>query len=378
MVPRGKRMKVRVVNFRGALSLALSRIAGEGVIPARLAQSLIAAFLGASLFIPKTLPAAEVTSLTVLSYPDRPAKLPLWLARDAGLFEKYGLKVEIKTPKGGEELVERIGRDEAQIYVATANWIVSGIGDGKDLVFFANTGYSVLKLLSHPSITRPSELKGKRVGTGEANSSQDRITRQALQRLGLDPDKDLTLVPMGQRSVTRLNALVQGEIDATTSNEDNIFDLERRGEINKVRVLADNESLKLFIGAGVDFAVVRSLLVNSRHAVKVFVKALSEAIALARQERAQADRIYMRYLNVKDPALLEFMYRTYVQGAIPARPFPRLENVAMGIEEFGAKPGLKGKRAEHITDQILVSELENEGFFDRLYRKPAEHGTRAE
>ena len=317
---------------------------------------------------------AETTSLTVLSYPDRPAKLPLWLAQDAGLFQKYGLKVEIKTPKSGEEVVERIRRDEAQIYAATANWIVSGIGEGKDLVFFANTGYSVLKFLSHPSITRPSELKGKRVGTGEANSSQDRITRQALQRLGLDPDKDVILVPMGQRSITRLNALVKGEIDATTSNEDNIFELERRGEIAKVRVLADNESLKLFIGGGVDFAVARSLLVHSRHAVKGFVQALSEAVALARRERAQADRIYLRYLNVKDPVLLEFMYRTYVHGAIPERPFPRLENVALGIEEFAAKPGLKGKRAEDLTDLSLVQELERQGFFNSPSRQPPEHG----
>ena len=54
------------------------------------------------------------------------------------------------------------------------------------------------------------------------------------------------------------------------------------------------------------------------------------------------------------------MYRTYVQGAIPERPFPKLENVALGIEEFGAKPGLKGKRAEDLTDPGLVKELENE------------------
>jgi ABC-type nitrate/sulfonate/bicarbonate transport system substrate-binding protein len=367
-------MKLGVVNLRRAFTPALSRFAGEGVISSRCLQNYLVAVLSALLFAPTALFAAEVTSIAVLSYPDRPAKLPLWLARDAGLFEKYGLKVEITAPKSGEDLVERIGRDEAQVYAATANWIVSGIGDGKDLVFFANTGYSVLKLLSHPSITRPSELKGKRVGTGEANSSQDRITRQALQRLGLDPDKDVTLVPMGQRSVTRLNALVRGEIDATTSNEDNIFDLERRGEINKVRVLADNESLKLFIGAGVDFAVTRSLMVNSRHAVKGFAQALSEAIALARRERAQADRIYTRYLNVKDPALLEFMYRTYVRGAIPERPFPRVENVALGIEEFGAKPGLKGKRAEDLTDSSLIKELEQQGFFNAPARLPREHG----
>jgi hypothetical protein len=150
--------------------------------------------------------------------------------------------------------------------------------------------------------------------------------------------------------------------------------LERRGEIDKVRVLADNESLKLFIGGGVDFAVARSLLVNSRHVVKGFVQALSEAVALARRERAQADRIYMRYLNVKDPALLEFMYRTYVHGAILERPFPRLENVALGIEEFAAKPGLKGKRAEDLTDMSLVKELEQQGFFNSPSRQPPEHG----
>jgi NitT/TauT family transport system substrate-binding protein len=374
-----ERTKVRVDALRRALTLSLPRFAGQGVALAQILL-IVVVFAGCVfVFAPSELFAADLHSLTVLSYPDRPAKLPLWLARDAGLFEKYGLKVDIKTPKsGGEDIVAGIGRDEAQIYAATANWIVSGIGDGKDLVFFANTGYSVLKLLSQPSITRPGELKGKRVGTGEANSSQDRITRQALRRLGLDPDKDVTLVPMGERSITRLNALVKGEIDATTSNEDNIFDLERRGEIKKVRVLADNESLKLFIGGGVDFAVTRNLLVSSRPLVKGFVQALCEAIALARRERGEADRIYTRYLNVKDPALLEFMYRTYVQGAIPERPFPKLENVALGIEEFGAKPGLKGKRAEDLTDQSLVRDLEKEGFFDRPLRKPAEHGTRAE
>ena len=72
------------------------------------------------------------------------------------------------------------------------------------------------------------------------------------------------------------------------------------------------------------------------------------------------------------------MYRTYVHGAIPERPFPKLDNVALGIEEFGAKPGLKGKRAQDITDLSLVKELEGEGFFSGLYRQPPEHGKHGE
>lgn len=333
--------------------------------------AFLAVFL---LFVPPSETFSAEHALTVVSYPARPAKLPLWLAQDAGLFEKHGLKVTLKEPGSSEELVEAIRRGDGQIYAATANWIVSAIGDGADLTFFANTGYSVLKFVAHPSITKPEELKGKRVGTGEANSSQDRITRQTLQRLGRNPDRDVTLVPFGSRSVQRLNALLKGEIDATTSNEDNLFELERRGEMNKVRILADNESLKLFIGAGVDFAVAGALLRNNRDVVKRFVRALSEAIALARRERAQSDRIYAHHLKVKDPALLEFMHRTYVQGAIPQRPHPKIENVELGIEEFHAKPGLKNKRAEDLVDRGVVRELETEGFFTPLYRQPAEHG----
>lgn len=311
--------------------------------------------------------AQESKTLTVISYPARPPKLPLWLALEEGLFAKHGLKVVLKELDSAEELLSALGRREGNIYAATAPYIVSAIGDGADFVFFANTGYSVLKLLARPDIMRPEELKGKRVGTGELGSSQDRITRQVLLRLGLDPDKDVTLVPMGGRSISRLNALLAGKLDATTSNEDNLFDLERRGEMNKIHFLADNESLKLFIGAGVDFAVSRALLTRERERVSNFLKGLCEAIALAKKDRSLADRVYMRHLDVHDPALLDFMYRTYVSEVIPQRPFPRPEAIGLGLEEFGAKPGLKGKRVENLLDRTLLNELEKEGFFDRVY-----------
>ncbi len=148
--------------------------------------------------------------------------------------------------------------------------------------------------------------------------------------------------------------------------------------MHKVRVLADNDSLKLYIGAGVDFAVTRKLLVNSRDVVKRFVQALSEAIALARRDRAAADDIYRRYLKVTDAALLDFMYRTYVEHAIPEKPYPKLDNVALGIAEFAAKPGLKGQSAGMLTDMSLVREIEQEGFFARREPVRPVHGDRPE
>ncbi len=325
-------------------------------------------FLLLALFVPSAA-ADEPKKWTVVSYPPRPPKLPLWLARDAGLFQKYGVDLLLKEPGSSDELLAALARRDADIYAATAPYIVAAVGDGADLVFIANTGYSVLKLLSRPEIAAARQLKGKRVGTGELGSSQDRITHQALIRLGLDPERDVTLVPIGGRSVERLKALLAGKIDATTSNEDNLFELERRGEMGKVRVLADNESLKLYIGGGVDFAVARVLLQRDRAGVKNFLKSMCEATALARRDRAAADRIYTQYIGVRDPALLDFMYRTYVLGAIPQKPFPKAEAVALGLEEFGAKPGVQGKKAEDLIDGSLVRELEQEGFFELLYKK---------
>ncbi len=310
---------------------------------------------------------AEGKNLRVISYPARPPKLPLWLALEEGLFAKHGLNVVLKELDATEQLLHSLGKREGDIYAATAPYIVSAIGDGDDLVFFANTGYSVLKLLVRPDIARAEDLRGKKVGTGELGSSQDRITHQALLRLGLNPDKDVTLVPIGGRSVERLKALLAGRIDATTSNEDNLYELERRGDMSRLRVLADNESLKLFIGAGVDFAVSRRRLLRDRESVKGFLGALCEAIALAKKDRARAERVYIDHQGARDPALLDFMYRTYVQGAIPRRPFPRAEAIALGLEEFGAKPGLKGKTVENLVDTMLLNELEREGFFERLY-----------
>ena len=138
-VPRAG-MKVRVVSLRRTRTL--TRFIGEGTGLCR--RALIGAqLLLVALAVPFAVAAAELRTVTVLSYPDRPAKLPLWLAQDAGLFTKYGLNVEIKTPNSGEAIADGARNHAADIYVATANWMVSAVGDGADLVFFANTGYSV-------------------------------------------------------------------------------------------------------------------------------------------------------------------------------------------------------------------------------------------
>src|SRR5918996_1275222 len=92
--PLWERVRVRGIQSTKAPSPHSSPVEGEEVkIGARFfSLFIVASIIGVGL--------CEVYSadkeITVLSYPERPAKLPLWLAQEAGLFEKFGLKVEIK------------------------------------------------------------------------------------------------------------------------------------------------------------------------------------------------------------------------------------------------------------------------------------------
>ena len=95
-----------VVSPSTTLRAGHTYVAGEGDSSFTLRNIGFYLFLFVSLFMPGRTFSAESQNLTVVSYPARPAKLPLWLAQDAGLFEKNGLKVSIKELNSSEELIQ--------------------------------------------------------------------------------------------------------------------------------------------------------------------------------------------------------------------------------------------------------------------------------
>jgi hypothetical protein len=64
------------------------------------------------------------------------------------------------------------------------------------------------------------------------------------------------------------------------------------------------------------------------------------------------------------------MYKNYLLGTIPQKPYPRAEALQNDIEDLSyTYPQLKGRRIEEFTDLSIVKELESEGFFTKLYGK---------
>lgn len=315
----------------------------------------------------------ERVAIRVVGYPpDNGSKLPLYLAHRAGMFEKNGLQVSIINPGSNENAFLAMKNNQAEIYVVSATQLVSNIMKGAgDFRIVANTGYNYFKFLADLSITRPEDLKGKRIGTGTPGSTPDRITRLILRKLGLDPEKDVVLVPsQGEgRSQVSLNLakLVSGELAASSMTSEGIYQLEQSGLDKKLRVLTDYKSLNIYTGGGADYTVSAAFLKTSRATVKAFLKTLCEAVALGRSDKAIALETLRAMQRSTDPALLEFTRRIYVDEVIPQRPFPKIESAELAIQMSGVKSGIALK-ADDLVDRSLLQELETEGLFQRLYR----------
>jgi NitT/TauT family transport system substrate-binding protein len=295
-------------------------------------------------------------------------RAPLWIAQDLGLFEKYGLDVNLIYISSGLTSVNALLGGSVDIIAASGSSAVGAAARGAPIVIIASLGHIAYKLIALPSITSIQGLKGKIIGSSRIGAGTDYALRRLLPKLGLAPGKDVQLIPTGiSESDRRLVMMLQGKIDATLATQDNLLQLDARGV--KFSVLADLYDNGVYT-TGSDIATSRQLLKERPRQLKGFIMALTEGIAYGRAHKDYAMRIYRKYLKIEDPRLLESMHKNYLLGTIPMIPYPREEALQNDIEDLSYTYSyLKGKKASEFLDLSLLKSLEEEGFFKRLYGK---------
>src|SRR6266545_1164999 len=157
------------------------------------------------------------------------SRLPLWIAKDSGLFEKHGLNVNL-------------------VVVAPGATTMVSAAKGLPVAIIGIFGPGAWKLAAHPSITSAQELRGKTVCISRLGTSIEFSTRRALLKLGLTPGKDVNILATGLgESNKRILVMLQGKIDATLVSADNLSEAETKGL--KVSVLADLNDLGIYTSA---------------------------------------------------------------------------------------------------------------------------------
>jgi ABC-type nitrate/sulfonate/bicarbonate transport system substrate-binding protein len=294
------------------------------------------------------------------------SRAPLWIAKEMGLFEKYGLDGNpIFVPAGYPSISALISGD-VQFIATGGSLVAAASAQGAPVVMVATLGSIAYKLMSHPSISSVKELKGKVIGALRPGTTTDFVLQRILLKLGLVPGKDVTIMPTGlSRSDERLLLMFQGKIQATIGTVDNLAQLELKGL--KVNVLADPVELGVPTPAS-DISSTRQFLTTHRNRAKAFLRAFCEAIWLGRNNKEVAFRVYRKYMRLEEPKLLESMHRNYLLTSIPVKPYPIEEAIQADIEDLSASINeLRGKKAADFMDRSLLNELESEGFFARLH-----------
>ena len=294
-------------------------------------------------------------------------RTPLWIAKDRGIFEKYGLDVKLVFIRAGATVTQALIGGDIQMTAATGSATIAAAARGAPVVIIAAVGPSPYKLVAHSSITSVQGLRGKTIGTSRRGSNPEFALLRLLPRLGLTPGKDVYLIPTGlTESDQRITLVVQGKIDATAAGAEAVLQAELRGQ--KVNILADFLDMGVY-ASGSDFSTTRQFLKSHPREIKAFLMAFIEATALGKRNKEIAQQTFRKYLMAENPKLLESMYNTYFVKTLPAKPYPQEEAIQADIEDLSAAiPELRGRKPAEFIDTTLLKEIESEGFFARLQK----------
>lgn len=288
---------------------------------------------------------------------------PLWTTEEGGLFRREGLDVELLYIGGGTLLVQSMLGGDVQFAYGPSVPVINAALRGSDLVLIANTGDTLIfSVMTKPDIKEPMDLKGKKVGVTRLGGSADLALEFALKRWGLQRGRDVIVLQTGGLPES-LAALRSGAVDGAVLSPPNNLLAKKAGlremvDIGQLGIVFPNTAL----------STTRSYIKARRDAVIRFLRAFSEGQHRLRNDREFTMRVLAKYTKTRDPEILAELYQIYgVRYTGQQIPYVRLEGVEEILKGIDSKEARQARPADFV-DNSLLQELEQAGFFRKLYR----------
>jgi NitT/TauT family transport system substrate-binding protein len=289
-------------------------------------------------------------------------QIHIWIAKDAGLFRKYGLDPEIIFFRGGQLATQALVAGDPPI-VNIGTVVQAGL-QGHDIVLIASSesayNYSIV---ARPAITKVEQLKGKRLGISGFGSASHNAALILFRKFGLEPNKDIFLAVTGG-TTERLSAVEAGRTDATLVTPSELPRTRKQGLVE----VYDMAELGIEV-QGNGFATSRSFIRSQRPIVLGALKGYVEAIYYIHRNRDETRKIVARYLRTSDPEVLDATYEAFVK-VVSKKPYPTLKGIQFLLDEVATKlPQAKSAKPEQFVDLSLLQQLEKEGFFGEMAKR---------
>lgn len=284
----------------------------------------------------------------------------LWVAKDAGIFKKQGLDVNVIYIEGTPKALMALFAGELQLVAGTGPAVASAKVRGADVSMIM--GFEVFLpyyLIATPAIKTIEDLKGKVGANHSVATSADFAMRLGLRNIDLDPERDVNLRVVGATNL-RMLAMQQNQAQFTVISSTEREEAEKLG----FKVLVDLASKRIpYPHSGL---ISSQKLLREKHDAMVrFGRATVEAIHYFKNNKTQTIAILKKYAKT-DLTTLDTAW-TYMKSAIPDLPYPTLEGMKTIVAEMArTRPELAKTDAATMVDSSIIKAIDDEGFLKKL------------
>ncbi len=287
-----------------------------------------------------------------------------FIPKDSGLYEKYGLDVDLVFFQGGSQLIQATIAGGVNFAVTAGPEIINGRLGGSDLtmiVGYMNTlPYSIV---AAKGVTKFEQLKGGKAAISKYGTTSDLAMRYALERNGLAPNKDVAIIQLGDQT-TRFAGLTGGSVQATVISPP--FDITARKL--GFNILADMADLGLPYQHET-VATTERLIKERPETVRKFMRAFIAGIHLWMTDEKRTKAILGKRLKITDQEILDETYGAY-KKLTERKPYPTLKGIEFQLQDVAKRnPKAKGMKPEEFINISILKELDQSGFIDNLYKK---------
>jgi NitT/TauT family transport system substrate-binding protein len=331
-------------------------------------SGLLAQLLWAGLFcflFPAASPAHAAESLQKLrvAYAAITAAFSIpWIGKEAGIFQRHGLDVELVYIAAGSRAVQTLVGGSIDIAAVGGPAGVDAKLAGADTVYIAIPVNRVIVFtVTVPQIQRVEELRGKSIGVTRIGTVTDYFTRLYLRQNGLTPDRDVMVRQTGGLPET-VAALKAGQIHAGTFGFPSVLHAKAAG----FRVLVDYSTQGFrYPLSGV--VVTQKMLRSHEPAMRRFLEAHIEAVHRFKTDPNFTMNVIGKYTQTTDRSMLEETQKVYA-SAFERIPYPDPEDLRLGVTQVSeTNPRARGADPKDFVDGRLLREIEASGFVKRLY-----------
>lgn len=287
---------------------------------------------------------------------------PIWATKEAGLFEKNGLNVQLVYLRGGTEAAQALITGDIPFAMMGGGAVIASNLAGSGSVILAGIENTMLfKLVTSKDIDSAEKLRGKKLGVASLGGSTYLATVRALQHFGMKAN-DATILAIGS-GPNRLAAVQSGSIQGGVFLPPETLIAKKLG----LNFLLDLGSL------GVEFqnaviAAGRNVVEKKPETARRFIKAIVEGIHAYRTDRDFGLRVLRKYLKTSDQEILEETYDFYSDKVFP-KPYPTVKGMQAVLSDLASRnPKTKDVQTSQLVNLSFLKELDESGYIDRLYK----------